>query len=212
MSRRPTATRWGDPSLMTAWIALKEATEIFAVETRMGKISRLAIDIVDAAQLVQEREGARLNPETSNRLRQNPFVIIRPSCLKSRLLRVFKPNNRAFNELVYDAFSLVSSLVKSTRRKGSELDPNNDPAKLSPTLLAHLQALQMTLQEIKDFAQRRTEEPIWKLHLSAKSDLGRIRGFRERLRRALAGTIEHRNPRSDRAERSSGGNTRRLAN
>ncbi|KAJ8085103.1 hypothetical protein PM082_003887 [Marasmius tenuissimus] len=185
MSGRARTTRLGDPSLMMAWTTLKETTEILTVKSRVGKISRLAIEIADAAQLVQELEGARLNPEISDRAGLNLPAIIRNCSKPARLLRVFKPNNRAFNELVYDTCLLVSSLANLTRYKDSELDPKDepdDPAKLSPTLTAHLQALQMTLQEIKVFAQRRADEAVWKLYLSAKSDSGRIEGFRKGLR------------------------------
>ncbi|KAK1230599.1 MAP kinase kinase kinase activity protein [Marasmius sp. AFHP31] len=134
-----------------AWTALKEATELFAAESSMGKISRLAIEIVDATQ--------------------------------SRLLRAFKPNNRASNELAYDVCLLASSLADlRPTSKDSDLNPENNLAKLSPI---QLKALQITLQEIKVFAQRRADEAIWKLYLSAKSDSGKIKGFSGRLREAL---------------------------
>ncbi|KAL0069385.1 hypothetical protein AAF712_003408 [Marasmius tenuissimus] len=42
-----------------------------------------------------------------------------------------------------------------------------------------------TLQDIKDFAQRRADRAIWKLYLSARSDFDRIQGLRERIREAL---------------------------
>ncbi|KAL0069377.1 hypothetical protein AAF712_003397 [Marasmius tenuissimus] len=97
------------------------------------------------------------------------------------LLHTPTPNEEAFRKLVYEACLLVSSL--STRCKA--LKTKNDPTKLPPTLIAHLKALQITLQEIKVFAQRRADRAIWRLYLSARSELDIIQGFRERLREAL---------------------------
>ncbi|KAL0069402.1 hypothetical protein AAF712_003427 [Marasmius tenuissimus] len=207
-------TRPGDPSFVTAWTALKEATELFTVESCAGKISRLAMEIVDATQVSNKRQDTNreinaksLSAVTTSAFagfRRDLFAIIRKSCLKSRLLRV-KPNNRAFNELVYDVCLLVSSLADPTRStcKDSDPKPENGAAKLSPT--SHLNALQTTLQAIRVFAQRRADEAIWKLYLSAKPDLGRIKGFREELdvyKRAQSNiaaleTFEWKDPRAD---------------
>ncbi|KAK1234714.1 hypothetical protein PQX77_002077 [Marasmius sp. AFHP31] len=90
-------------------------------------------------------------------------------------------NRNAFNQLVHDTCSLVYHI----RTVCSELNPENEHEELSPMLKSHLQTLTSTLEEIQDFAQRRAGKAFWKLYLSAKSDLDRIKGFRERLRQAL---------------------------
>ncbi|KAJ8085207.1 hypothetical protein PM082_004001 [Marasmius tenuissimus] len=86
-------------------------------------------------------------------------------------------NRNSFNQLVCDTCSLVYNIGAVCKEF--------EPGKLSPTLISHLKTLTSTLEEIRDFAQRRADKAFWKLYLSAKSDLDRIQGFRGRLRQAL---------------------------
>ncbi|KAL0069383.1 hypothetical protein AAF712_003406 [Marasmius tenuissimus] len=165
---------------------LKEAMEISAVESWLGKISKLAMEIMDAAQF--DRQVADTRTESSGQSAQDqgqadqPNIFIFTSVIIFRtLLHTPTPNEEAFRKLIHETCLLASSL--STRCKA--LKTKNDPAKLSPTLTAHLKALQITFQEIKVFAQRRADRAIWKLYLSAQSDLDSIQGFRGRLREAL---------------------------
>ncbi|KAK1228602.1 hypothetical protein PQX77_008352 [Marasmius sp. AFHP31] len=90
-------------------------------------------------------------------------------------------NRNSFSQLVHDTCSLVNNI----RIVCSELNPENESGKLSPMLESHLKTLTSTLEDIQDFAQKRAGKAFWKLYLSAKSDLDRIKGFRERLRQAL---------------------------
>ncbi|KAJ8085076.1 serine/threonine protein kinase, AGC [Marasmius tenuissimus] len=180
--RRTTSSLWGNSSLMAVLNTLKEAMEISAVESWLGKISKLAMEIMDAAQVADTRTESSGQSAQDQGQADQPNIFIFTSVIIFRtLLHTPTPNEEAFRKLIHETCLLASSL--STRCKA--LKTKNDPAKLSPTLTAHLKALQITFQEIKVFAQRRADRAIWKLYLSAQSDLDSIQGFRGRLREAL---------------------------
>ncbi|KAK1218746.1 MAP kinase kinase kinase activity protein [Marasmius sp. AFHP31] len=171
---------WGNSSFAVALNTIQEVMNVSAVESWLGKISKLSMEIVDVAQVADRhtRTGGLHDQDSGQANQPNLFTHV----IGFRtLLQALEPNGEPFRKLVYETCMLASSL--STRCKA--LRTKNNPAKLSTTLTAHLEALQTTLQEIKVFTQRRADQAIWKLYLSAESDLDSIQGFRRRLRGAL---------------------------
>ncbi|KAJ8085079.1 hypothetical protein PM082_003861 [Marasmius tenuissimus] len=171
MSARRRATRLGDSSLTMVLTTLKEAMEVSVVESWASKTTALTMEIVSALCSTDCRP--RFDPGA-----QAVGSLFAPVSAFPTVLGALKPNKEPFHELVYDACSLASTLATCYKAL------KNDPAKLSP-LTVHLEALQTTLQDIKDFTQRRADRAIWKLYLSAGSDFGHIQGLRGRLREAL---------------------------
>ncbi|KAK1218884.1 hypothetical protein PQX77_018411 [Marasmius sp. AFHP31] len=215
--REKTSSLWGDSSFAVALNTIQEVMNVSAAESWLGKISKLSMEIVDVAQvnkfIISMGSGrykftffksastttTTTTPTDSDQADQpNLFA---PVIGFRALLQTPGPNGEPFRKLVYETCMLASSL--STRCKA--LKTRNNPANLSTTLTAHLEALQMcaiilflklrfsnidepyvrTLQEIKVFIQRRADQAIWRLYMSAESDLDSIQGFRSRLREAL---------------------------
>ncbi|KAL0567400.1 hypothetical protein V5O48_014592 [Marasmius crinis-equi] len=90
-------------------------------------------------------------------------------------------NKYAFKGLVVDICSLVYQIDAVCK----DLNPENDPEKLSPLLRTHLEGLEKTLTEIKDFAKKRGDRRFWRHYISSKSDLDRIQEFKQRVKQAL---------------------------
>ncbi|KAK1218885.1 hypothetical protein PQX77_018412 [Marasmius sp. AFHP31] len=177
-----------DSSLAVTLAALKEAQmEISVGDSWVGKVSELAMEIVKVAQVADselfhhvQAEGrgpTRKANDQIDQTRPGDSFIFRPLSHTSSLKR----NHEAFHELVCDTCSLAFSLPARCK----ELTSEHDYAKLSHLLVAHPRALQLTLQEIKTFAQLRADRAIWKSYLSAEPDFDRIRGFKGRLRQVL---------------------------
>ncbi|ESK93265.1 hypothetical protein Moror_14569 [Moniliophthora roreri MCA 2997] len=100
-----------------------------------------------------------------------------------------KDNKDAFKRLAKDSCSMVLQ-IKMVCEDLSAADDMGDSIierreRLSLMLLKHLEGLEETLTEIRDFAKRRASRGFWKRYCSNKSDLGRIQEYRERVRQAL---------------------------
>ncbi|KAL0567820.1 hypothetical protein V5O48_014180 [Marasmius crinis-equi] len=95
-----------------------------------------------------------------------------------------KDNRDSFIRLASDACSLVVNIaaVCDELARGSESDKEKE---ISPSLNLHLETLTETLTQIKAFAQERADKSYWKRLVSSRSDLDRIKEFRERLTQAV---------------------------
>ncbi|ESK84411.1 hypothetical protein Moror_11068 [Moniliophthora roreri MCA 2997] len=106
-----------------------------------------------------------------------------------RAAQAAKNNKDAFKRLAKDSCSLVLHIKMVCQELSSVNDMKDSGIEgrqiLSPMLLKHLEELEETLTEIRDFAKQRASRGFWKRYFANTSDLGRIQEYRERLRQAL---------------------------
>ncbi|KAJ8080068.1 hypothetical protein PM082_016895 [Marasmius tenuissimus] len=89
-----------------------------------------------------------------------------------------KDNKDSFKHLASDACSLVLNIAEVCKEFEAEQE-------ISPSLKRHLDMLEETLRQIRDYATKRADKAYWKRYISSRSDLDRIKEFRERLNQAV---------------------------
>ncbi|KAL0567819.1 hypothetical protein V5O48_014179 [Marasmius crinis-equi] len=95
-----------------------------------------------------------------------------------------KDNRDCFKRLASDACSLVVNIVAVCDELIQDSE-SGEEKEISPSLNLHLETLTETLTQINVFAQERAEKSYWKRLISSRSDLDRIKEFRERLIQAV---------------------------
>ncbi|KAK1236021.1 hypothetical protein PQX77_000735 [Marasmius sp. AFHP31] len=89
-----------------------------------------------------------------------------------------KDNKVSFKTLALDAGTLVLNIAEVCKEFEAEKE-------ISPLLRRHLDTLEETLKQIRDYAKKRGDKAYWKRYISSRSDLDRIKEFRERLNQAV---------------------------
>ncbi|KAL0061555.1 hypothetical protein AAF712_011581 [Marasmius tenuissimus] len=90
-----------------------------------------------------------------------------------------KDNKDSFNRLASDACTLAMNIVAVCK----DLSPEEEG--ICSLLEQHLQTFTETLEQIREYAKKRANKVYWKRFISSRSDLDRIKEFRERLTQAI---------------------------
>ncbi|KAJ8075120.1 hypothetical protein PM082_019447 [Marasmius tenuissimus] len=90
-----------------------------------------------------------------------------------------KDNKDSFNRLASDACTLAMNIIAVCE----DLSPGEEG--ICPSLKRHLETFKETLEQIRDYAKKRANKVYWKRFISSRSDLDRIKEFRERLTQAV---------------------------